>query len=346
MHGVNALEGLSSFLLGRATRFGFSALVYTLLFVAVLISVNWLVVRNDYKLDLTKRDVYSLSSESLEVLNQLPSPVTCKLVRWGDALTEHRAIELLKWYEHQSNDKFSFSIIDPRTEPQLVKKYGFTSGDKLYLEIGSGQSKRTSKLRDSTESTITSGIIRLIRQETKRVYYITGHSEPDISSPGALGISEAISLLNSEGIEIEQFSLPGKAEIPTDAAALILNAPTSDLHNSELTVINNYLEIGGRIFVATDPLGSKSLREFLLKLGINVQPNVIVDQMQHLFGATVLGVEPIVRSYNQHPITEGFTDQNVTVFNTVSSLSVVRSDQKSKVYTELALTSPSAWGRN
>ncbi len=72
----SALSGLVG---QRSTRYGANAVIYTIAFVGVIVAINYLSTIHHRRFDLTAEKVYSLSSQSTQVVKNLKQPL--KLVR-------------------------------------------------------------------------------------------------------------------------------------------------------------------------------------------------------------------------------------------------------------------------
>ena len=73
---VSSRGSVKTFLGERSTKYGASAAVYSLLFIGILILVNYLSTRHHHRFDLTEAKVYSLSPQSENVLRQLDKKPT------------------------------------------------------------------------------------------------------------------------------------------------------------------------------------------------------------------------------------------------------------------------------
>ncbi len=76
-------ENLSTFLGERSTKYGANAVVYSLIFIGILVIANCLASRHNHRWDLTKQNVFSLSTQSRNVLAKLDKPVEVVRLRRG-----------------------------------------------------------------------------------------------------------------------------------------------------------------------------------------------------------------------------------------------------------------------
>lgn len=94
------------------------------------------------------------------------------------------------------------------------------------------------------ESAITGAITALTSEDLPRVYVLSGHGETDLPT-------SATSTLETASYEIETLSLVASEEVPEDADAVIMYAPTSDLTDDEHDRLLSYLEDGGSFMLVT-----------------------------------------------------------------------------------------------
>src|SRR5271163_3923642 len=59
---------LSSIATGRSARYGANAVIYSVAFIGLLIAINYISTLHHARLDLTTEKVYSLSSESINMV--------------------------------------------------------------------------------------------------------------------------------------------------------------------------------------------------------------------------------------------------------------------------------------
>ena len=59
--------------------------------------------------------------------------------------------------------------------------------------------------------------------------------------------------LGSENFKTEHSPLAQKAEVPADAAALVIAGPKTDLFQPEADAIRKYLDRGGKLFCMLEP---------------------------------------------------------------------------------------------
>ncbi len=355
--GLKNIGAVGQAAIGRTARFGYNASAYLVVFVGILVAINWLASRYDSRWDFTEQSVYSLSPQSRDVLAGLKKPLrlvglkgqsVARLGREGQDIGRATK-ELFELYLHSNHSMLSVEQFDPQAKPGLVEKYGFKGGNLLYLEYGEGDTKAVSRIDQVSEEAVTNAILKLQRGAAKKVYYLTGHDEPSLSSVGPEGVGLLKEAIANEHFTIEELFLAQSGAVPADAAAVMLVAPARTFGSGEKDALIKYVEAGGHLLLlpqrkmtVSDPVFDE-VRSLANHFGIEIGDNLVLDRVARLFAAPEIGAQPVVRTYGSHPITKDFTPTTVTVFNAAAS---VRSKAKSMdgvTYTDLLKSSQTAW---
>ncbi|MBX7143756.1 MAG: GldG family protein [Oligoflexia bacterium] len=342
--GVRTAGQAGAVVRGRTVRYGTNAILYSVVFVGLLSVLNWWVNRHDKRWDLTESGVYSLSPQSVSVVQGLKRPL--KIVGVGDtqAADDSQMKELFELYEYHNPKLVKAEVISPRTKPQLIDTYGIKPGNLVYIEYGDGEAKGVSRLNEFSEEAITNGILKLTRGEAKKVYYVSGHDEPSITRDGVQGLKLFAEGIADEHLKVESILLSKNSAVPDDAAAVILAAPKKALLPQERDMLKAYVEKGGRLLMFNDPRTTSDIKDLAAQFGIQVGDDVIIDQVQRLFDAPALGAQPVITSFDTHPITRSFTPETVVIFNIASSVKATGQTDANTNYSDLAKTGPTAWG--
>ena len=324
-------KGLSS----RSTKFGSNALLTILFVIGILIVLNILLTRFNYRLDTTAAKQFSLADQTRKVLKNLNKDV--KVYGFFKAGEEEMAKELLAEYANYSQ-RFTFEIADPDKKPGLAKKYNVRAYGTLLLEC-EGKEERLEK---TEEEGLTNALIKVTREGEKVIYFTTGHGEKDIDSSDKTGLATAKEAISQQNYKIEKILLAEKDSIPNDCAILVLSGPKSDLFPKERDMINRYLNKGGKTLFMIDPEAGNSYTELLSEWGFKLGNDIVIDAsgIGQLFGAgpTI----PIVSQLEKHAITEDFNV--MTFFPEARSVSRSSNVPGGISLSEIAKTNPRSWG--
>lgn len=331
----------------RRIRRGSESAVLTLAFLGILVLINILVGRAGWQADLSAEGRFTLSPQSIQVVNSLPAPVqVTAFVRDGSS---GLLADLLRQYDRVSSS-FQLRLVDPVKEPSVARQYEVTQYDTIVLELG-GRSRRVepanlysygtsqSQLEFRGEQAITRALVELAREQSMKVYFLTGHGE--LTPADRLGT--LASYLEGEGYTVGSLNVAQAGSIPEDATVLVAVGPQSDLSQQERETIEAYLEQGGRLMLLMDPstrsiTGWNTLAE---GLGVRFRNDVVVDPTQSFF-LDPLSPMPTLR---YHDITKDLQERQMRVMlPRARSLERLDGDQAAYRVTTLLESSFDAWG--
>lgn len=299
----------------RIGKYGSSAVAQTLISLVIVGLLGFLANRYFLRVDVSESGVHSLSRQSLELLQDLELDVRVASFHSGDTRIPVR--DLLDRYAYAS-DRFSVEYYDPNVRPDLVEKYeldaaGLSRG-VLVLEIGD----EVVKVDEVTEQRVTNAILRLMRSDSKKVYFVVGHNERAIEGTGAdepLGYKKAADALSNENYEVEALLLAAAGEVPDDADVVIIAGPTQVFRPVEKSALERYLQAGGALLVSVDPRANTNLGEALSGWGVELGDDIVIDPLQSYQSPLV----PFAGVYSiSHPITNKMREY--TLFPEVRSL--------------------------
>ena len=206
--------------------------------------------------DTTKTGMFTLSQQSVDLINSLEGQVELNLIATPGGEDEY-IIKLLDCYKAVS-DKVKVKVVDPVLYPGFASQYTneqVTSNSIVVLYNGQSRYISLDKIYtvDYTngatvfngEGEITGAISLLSSNSECVVYNLKGHGE-SILEPN---LSEQI---KNQGYTIKDLNLNTVEEVPEDAAVLLIFSPGKDLTNEELAKILDFVQKEGDIFLVTD----------------------------------------------------------------------------------------------
>ncbi|MBN8549931.1 MAG: Gldg family protein [Deltaproteobacteria bacterium] len=346
--GAAKISNLSNLVTGRRSRFAGNVILYTVVFVGLLVVINYMANRHDLRWDLTEAGAYSLSDQSTSVVAALKKPLKIVVVSDEMTLPERQVKDLTSLYQGSNPSHVTTQIIDARAKPQLLDTYGIKQGNVAYLEYGEGDKKAVSRINDFSEQALTNAIIKLTHGDAKKIYFVQGHDELGIDSDAPVGLKTLADSIRDEHLEVAGIVLSRAASVPADAAAVVLVSPKKELLPEEKKMLIDYVKGGGRLLILSDPHMKKGekddARDIATVFGIEIGDNVVIDQLQRPFMAPTLGAQPMVLDYANHGITKNFSQQTPTIFNIASSVRATGKNDETTTYTDLVKTGPTAWG--
>ena len=339
----------------RSAREGANLGVTTLLLLAALIGVNYVANRRNATWDTTTGGQFSLSPQTIRILEELDRDV--RLVVLDQPRAAGRTIELFERYADRS-DRIEWEVIDQEAQPARARAYQATAEAGIpfgAVVVEAGQ--RQERVAAPQEQDITNAIVKLLKGETKKIYFTTGHQERSLAETGAGGLSAIGSRLEESNYEVAELALlerveEGEVRIPEDAAAVVVAGPRLDLLEAEAAALAAHVRGGGKAMLLLDPPDPPGTPDERLELtglaqefGAAPAGDVVIDAsgVGQLFG---FGVEvPLAASYGLHPITRGFVNA-ATVFPLAQSLIATPPAElpAGMRLSELVLSSDASWG--
>ena len=301
----------------RNTRLGTIAATSVLVVLGILVAVNYLSSRRNYRWDLTANRQFSLSDQTLQILQRLDSPVQALVFDRPEAFNRFR--DRLDEYEHASNGRFTVDYVNPDREPLRANQNQVQSYGTVVFRYGD----RTERVVGTDEQQLTNALIKVISGEQRTVYFLEGHGERDIASSATDGYGTIRQALGSENYETETLALAQRGEVPAEATVLVIARPTTDLLQPEVEAIGAFLNRGGKLLVLLEPplrdaRPMPNLMGMLGEWGFEVGNDIVIDTnpVGQLLGTGELA--PVATRYPAHPITTNF--RVITAYPTARSV--------------------------
>jgi ABC-type uncharacterized transport system involved in gliding motility auxiliary subunit len=301
----------------RNTRLGTIALTSVIIVLGILVAVNYLASRRNYRWDLTANRQFSLSDQTRQLLQRLDAPVEVLVFERPDRFDTFR--DRLAEYEHRSNGRLTVEYVNPDREPVRANQNQVQS----YGTVVFRYADRTERVVGSDEQQLTNALIRVMQREQPTVYFLEGHGEREITSSANDGYATINQALGSENYVTETLALAQQGEVPENASVVVIARPTTDLLEPEIEAIRRYLDRGGKLFVLLEPplrdaRPKPNLTALLGDWGFDIGDNIIIDTnpVGQLLGLGELA--PVATRYPAHPITANF--RVITAFPTARSV--------------------------
>jgi hypothetical protein len=357
---------------GWVTRLGISlqVVVTGVLALGVVLLVNWLAGRPGLHLrfDLTEKRLNTLSTAALGMLGRLEEPVqidvffrpepgplaavadeamqrTYRLLVLFDQAGEHIDVTV-----HDMNDTLEVQVRLDELQVRGFENCIVVSSDgqrevlRLVGELAQFDPGRPRQagfrpatiLSYDAEQRLVQGILGVTSGDVVKVYFSTGHGERDLYDLEEVNnLGKLHTALIEDGFDAAWWQFEEDGPVPEDCSALALIGPTTPFAEQELLAIQEYVDAGGRLIVATanrpDDLERSSIPELLEYYGVEVSPGLVAQPFVDSTGQVVFGdtrsaaFRVLSDSMLPHPITDPLRqgDRNI-VFSFTHSLKVVR----------------------
>jgi ABC-type uncharacterized transport system involved in gliding motility auxiliary subunit len=320
----------------RAIKYGSNAVTSIIIVLGIITAINLLGLFYQYRLDTTQGGIYSLSDQTLSVLNSLESDVS---VISFFREQERKSMEpLLRQYAYHS-DRFSYRVIDPDREPVEARRFKVKSYGMSVVISGD----REERIATAEEKDLTNAIAKAVQLEKKVIYFLTGHGEASAASESRNGYRRIRNLLVSANYEVRDSLLLVSQNVPEDCDLLVIPGPRTLMYPSEVSALRDYFE-GGKSagLILLDPGVRTGLEPMLESWSVVTNGDLVVERST--VGQT-MGMDysmPAIANYARHPVTEKH-EGLMTVFQIAQSLGQ-RGTIPGVSHTRLAMTSASSWG--
>jgi ABC-type uncharacterized transport system involved in gliding motility auxiliary subunit len=294
--------------------------------------MNYLAVQYNKTFDATQQKLYSLSDQTLRVLDELKSDV--RIYYFDQQFRFPEAKNSLVRYENASN-RITVQYVDPDADPALARALNVRTPGSTIVEVGASRSEAPS----TSEEDVTNTIIKAIKGEVKQACFLTGHGEATIEDQDRMGISLLAGEAAAANYSTNTISLLETPDIPASCRVVVIAGPSTAYLEPEVEILRQYANSGGRLLLLFDYDADSGLEALAAEWGVDVHEDLVIDQsgIGQLLGGSPLA--PIINNFDpQHPI--GRVMRNVyAIFPMTRSIGIGSGDAG---WTALSLAETSA----
>jgi gliding-associated putative ABC transporter substrate-binding component GldG len=322
--------------------------LYQLLLIAgIVIVINIISEQFFFRLDLTADREYTLSRATKDILKNLSEPVTITAYFTEDVPPQLQKArqdfkDLLVEYSNRAKGNIVYEFINPNKSQELERKamqegimpniINVRERDQMtqkrvflgaVLKMGD-QKDIIPVIQTGTamEFALSSSIKKLSIIDKPLIGYIQGNGEPSRQALQQV-MAALTTLYNVEEIKLDNPNL----EL-AKYRAIALVAPTDTIPPDQLARLDQYLGLGGKLFIAINRVAGNfqtiqgtsvttGLEDWLSRKGIVVENDFLVDvscgsvgvqQQQGMMNFTTnvsFPYLPVINTFEKHPITEG-----------------------------------------
>lgn len=320
----------------RTVVYGTGSAAAVLLVVGILVLAAMLAGRYHFRWDTTQAKSQSLDPITKALLAEVSQPLTMTVFYPEGHAERQNVKDLLERYTY-NNRNLSYRLVDPEKEPLKAREAGFRFAGNILLEYAG----RRQMAERPDEEAISSTLRQLLKPGRKQVYFLSGHGERDLNDGQPEGFQIARRALENEGYEVKGLSLLTQAEVPREAAVVIVASPRKALLAQEVAALKAYLGRGGRVLVMLEAFQDGGLKEFLAGYGVALDDGMILDANQVSRALGVSAVMPLVVQYGPHRITQDF--KNVVTLYPLARPLTLKREVKRVSLLPLATTAATSW---
>lgn len=346
----------------RRARHGVLSTTMVIIVIAAVFALNAFLSTKEWNYDFTKEGLYTLSDSSKKLVGSLTKDQSITIYFLDKESNTNTVFKnVLSQYEKASkNIKVEYK--DLELYPNFADDYvtdGQTASVGDTIVVCNDRSRYISNTEYVTndymsgdtslnvEPAITKAINSLITDDVSIIYTLTGQGEQDLGSDMAAALEQ-------DYYEVRSLDIVSTGGIPSDATVLMINAPSSDIPETMISMIDEYMENGGKLFVVIDPNNTyANLNGMLAKYGVKVEDGIVLENGSgYYMGEYPTYLLPTLASHEittpiaqaglkvLAPICKGLTtiedvkDYTVTDLLTTSAESYAKKDTKSEDYSK------------
>ena len=234
----------------RSSKLGTNTAILTIAVIAILVFVNFAGFRHRKRIDLTNEKLFTLSDQTKKIVGGLKNDVT--IVRFSKA-PDPQLDDLMAEYTNLG-PRIKFQTVDPQVKPDVAAQYGAKHTDEVIAASGS----RTQQIEPGnrgqiSEEDVTTALLKLTRDKSKTVCFITGHGEKSLTDTSGEGYSAVNDGLKKETYAVKSVNLVSENGIPSDCDVVVIAGPKQAFFPQEVTMISKYMDAGGDALIEVDP---------------------------------------------------------------------------------------------
>jgi len=331
-------ESQRRLLLGGGTVAG------VLIFLGIIAGIQYIILQHPVRWDITGIRQYTLAPQSKKVVEGfrhkgIPIEVLA-FFETKDQAGRESVRDLLDQYR-DVDPQLTYSFVDPDKERAVAQQHKIETYPTLVIKAG----QKEERITTADEETVTNALMRLMRPEEKKVYFLKGHGELAPDTTEADGFSVAKAQIEKQNYKTADLLLVRTPEVPRDATMVVIAGPKSDPLETEVKALRDYVTRGGSLIVLLQPFKTPALCAFFKEFGLETADDIVVDQLSRALGYDYL--MPVVTTFESFPITKDFKDSGlITFFPETRSVRAAQQKLPNLEVKELALTSPVSWTIN
>ena len=328
-------------MLEKLFKHGLSPILFALALGAGLIAVNYVIAIKAPSFDVTKNKTNTLSKQTQNLIKDINFDVTIKA--FYATASQHRMSMILDKYDRLS-DFIKIEMIDPLKLPQIAELYEVKYPRTIILESATTKTRinpPTSRFKPTGEREITIALYRLMTDETKTIYFSTGHGEMNIVNAKPNGLNRLKSRLEEQNYFVNTINFLEDGAVPDDCTLLIIPGPSITFLEEEAIIIKNYLDNAGSVILMVNPGKETKLEKLLTYYGLKLGDDYVYETSRKLttqYGPTA----PLCIAQDKSPITDPLENQTFMIYPRVRSVNKIFGPQGIQ-HSRLVSSSENSW---
>lgn len=324
----------------ESSQFSNFAQAFTAAFLlfGILGMLNYFAWKNPIQWDVTSNSNYTLTDQTLKVVRNAKEDMRFIVFAKRAEFNNIKALTDLYFFEKNNIHR---EYIDVETRPDLVSTHNVLKSPTIIVEY-QGRREHVTTLN---ELSLTNAIKKLSLGKLPMIVFTIGHGEANLESGENEGMAHLAGMLKNSNYKVAQLNTATTRAIPAETEALVIWGPKQAFRSDEVRRIDEWVTNGGNLIIAFDPdlNGEKFplLKGMLLKRGIHVSNDLVVDRLKHVNGSN--GTVPMVdRFKSESPIVKEF--RGPVFFPLVSSITKVKGEMEGEFTSVVSsMPFPASW---
>lgn len=282
-------------------------ITYVILIIVIIIGVNFIFSKFFTRIDITKNKTYTLSQVSKDIVSNLNDKLDVKAFFTTTLPPPYNNIknevkDLLEDYRVYSKGNFNYEVVSAGDESdennEVVKeaqKYNISpvqvqvmDNDKYEVKnalmgmaiLYQGKTELIPVIQNtnSLEYEITSRIKKLTAERKKKIGFLTGHNEMDVSQ-----YKKIMGTLQSQYDVNTAITLSGTNFIPNDLDVLVILGAKQSIPEFQKYKIDQYLMRGGNLLYCVNNV----IPNFQQQIAIGELQKINMDDMMENYGVKI-----------------------------------------------------------
>lgn len=293
------------------------------------------------RIDFTTDQRFSLSSETISVLNKISDPLSIKYYVSSNLPSEfqselRRVNDLFTDYARYSNSKITFSKIEPDKSDALKKEAESAGITPIQFSVNSADSAQVvvgyfgvefkyldktevinfnSEVLAELEFQATRAINKLTKTDKKTIAFVTNNVGLSLSSNLTTLNKDLADFFDIKSLELNKSTLP----IDKNISAIIIPAPSVAFDTEVISALKDYYLNGGGILLLSEAVNTSleqpevnlnALSNLFSDFGVTVNPDLVYDLKQNNVIAIQSLFSPILYNFPQWIIANPIEQNN------------------------------------
>lgn len=342
---------------GRKFRSGAYVTAISTVVIVIVIVINMIISQMGIQLDLTSKQLYTLSDETISLINNIDENVTLYLLAETGSIDPD--FQRIAEEYNKRSDFIRFEHKDPILYPKFASQYvddeisqnsfivvndnrdraKYIDYSELIVSQIDYNTMTSSITGIDVEGELTSALQFVTNADLPTIYVVEGHGEKTFGQ----GFDALMERMN---VEIKSLPTLTMDKVPDDCGILIINTPSSDFSVDEIGMIKEYMSSGGNAILTVDYKSEEfpNYQSLIEYYGIQLTKGIVIegDANMHIPSYPHFLVPDVV----SHSVTKQVTDNKVYVLSPISSGLVEAETRRSSLTIEpLLKTSDQAYAK-